>query len=240
MRLRRAPIAAEPVPRVGADNAPASSPMPEDAADPATRTPPPLGALFVVWLRIGALSIGGGASTLYMMRRELVQRHRWLTGEEYNEAFALSKLVPGINITAQTILMGRMIAGGWGAVVCLAGLLAPAVLLTSLFAATITAVQGNHIANAMLGGVVPAAGGLTFAIVAQMGGGQIGTGWARVRSLGLMLVFALAVLLGHLPVPVVLIFAGILGACFPQLLGVVPTKPQTSGAVPTAEGEGTP
>ena len=41
------------------------------------------------------------------------------TGDEYNEAFALSQLTPGTNIIAQSILMGRMMAGTRG--VLLAG-----------------------------------------------------------------------------------------------------------------------
>lgn len=231
MRLRR------PAAPIDAMDEPETLPLPEAQADPITRRPPPLRDLFFVWLRIGTLSVGGGASTLFMMRRELVQRHRWLTGDEYNEAYALSKLVPGINITAQTMLMGKMMAGARGSAVCLAGLLAPAVLLTSFFAAIITLVQGNRVAEAMLAGVVPAAGGLTFAIVAQMGGGQIGVGWERARSLGIMVICAALFGVFHRPVPLVLISAGVVGALFPRLAGIRPTTPPTPppAAIPTTE-----
>jgi chromate transporter len=161
------------------------------------------------------------------MRREFVQRHRWITGDQYNEAFSLSKLTPGTNIIAQSIVMGRMMAGAGGVVASLAGLLAPAVTITTLLAAFITFVQGNRAAAAVLAGIVPATGGLTFAIVVQMGGGQLGQGWDRVRGLAVMLACFLSVGLLHLPVPLVLLTMGVLGALFPQVLGIHSPAPAT-------------
>lgn len=199
-------------------------PLPEERAayDP---HPPSLRALFLTWLRIGAFSFGGGAATLFLMRREFVQNHRWLTGDQYNEAFALSKLTPGTNIIAQSIVMGRMMAGAGGVAASLAGLLAPAVVITTVLAAFITFVQGNRIAGAALAGIVPATGGLTFAIVVQMGGGQLGQGWDRLRGLAVMLACGLLVGLAHLPVPLILILMGALGALFPGLLGMQQAAP---------------
>ena len=215
------------------DDPPLPLPEQEAATNP---HPPALQAIFLTWLRIGAFSFGGGAATLFLMRREFVQRHRWITGDQYNEAFALSKLTPGTNIIAQSIVMGRMMAGAGGVVASLAGLLAPAVLITTLLAAFITFVQGNRAAAAVLAGIVPATGGLTFAIVVQMGGGQLGHGWDRARGLVVMLACFLAVGLLHLPVPLILLSMGILGALFPRLLSIHPPAPMAP-ATPTPIAE---
>ncbi|MHB8645152.1 MAG: chromate transporter [Thermomicrobiales bacterium] len=204
-------------------------PLPEEQAafDPYS---PPLKEIFLAWLRIGAFSFGGGAATLFLMRREFVQRRRWITGDQYNEAFALSKLTPGTNIIAQSIVMGKMMAGMGGVAATLAGLLAPATLITTLLAAFITIVQGNRVAGAVLAGIVPATGGLTFAIVVQMGGGQLGRGWDRLRGLMVMLVCGLLVGLAHLPVPLILVTMGVIGALFPRVFGMRPPAP---AAVPS-------
>jgi len=214
------------------DEAPLPLPEEHAAVDP---HPPALKDIFLTWLRIGAFSFGGGAATLFLMRREFVQRHRWITGDQYNEAFALSKLTPGTNIIAQSIVMGRMMAGVGGVVATLAGLLAPAIAITTILAAFITFVQGNRVAGAVLAGIVPATGGLTFAIVVQMGGGQLGEGWDRVRGLAVMLACGLLVGLLHLPVPLILVTMGTLGALFPRLLGIhspMPTTPPRPAPVP--------
>jgi chromate transporter len=192
---------------------------------------------FFVWLRVGAFSFGGGAATLFLLRREFVQRQRWLTGDEYNEAFALSKLTPGTNIIAQAILMGRMMAGARGVLLAIAGLMGPAVLITTLLAAFVGYVQGNHVAEAMLAGVVPATGGMLFAIIIQMTQGQVSGGWRRYRDLGAIVAAAVLFAVFHVPIPFVLIGAAALGALFPKLTDLPPeiiprTVPQ---AVETAE-----
>lgn len=217
---------------------------PEEAADPDTRMSPKLLDLCLVWLRIGAFSFGGGASALYLMRREFVQAHRWMTGEEYNKAFALSKLVPGTNIIAQSILMGKMVAGWRGAMVSVTSMMAPSVIVTGVMAALITQVERNHIAQAMLGGVVPAAGGLTFAIVVQMIGRSEVKGAKEIaRTFLIMGVCAALYGLLHVPVPLVLVAAGVIGACFPKLVGVpldaapTPRETEVSGAVPAPAAE---
>jgi len=220
---------------------------PEDATDPDTRTPPRLRDLFTVWFRIGAFSFGGGASTLYLMRREFVQARRWMTGAEYNKAFALSKLVPGTNIIAQSILMGKMVAGWRGAVVSVTAMMAPAVIVTSVMAAFIAQVQRNHIAQAMLSGVVPAAGGLTFAIVVQMIGRSEVKGAKEIaRTFLIMGICAALYGLLRVPVPLVLVLAGVIGACFPKFVGVpldaAPTARETeiSAAIPEPTAEEVP
>ena len=203
-------------------------PLPEERAaiDPQS---PPLKEIFLTWLRIGAFSFGGGAATLFLMRREFVQRRRWLTGDQYNEAFALSKLTPGTNIIAQSIVMGKMMAGMGGVIATLAGLLAPAIAITTLLSVFITVVQGNRVAGAALAGIVPATGGMTFAIVVQMGGGQLGKGWDRLRGLVVMLACGLLVGLLRLPVPLILVTMGMIGALFPRIFAMHPPAP-TPGA----------
>jgi chromate transporter len=206
-------------------------PLPEEQAGHRERAPSSR-QFFLTWLRIGAFSFGGGAATLYLLRREFVQRRRWLTGDEYNEAFALSKLTPGTNIIAQSILMGRMMAGGRGVLLAIAGLLGPAVLITTLLAAFVGYVQGNHIADAMLAGVVPATGGMLFAIVIQMTQGQVNPGWRRYRDLGAVVAAAVLFAVFHVPIPFVLIGAAALGALFPKLSDLPPeiaprTAPQS-------------
>ena len=205
---------------------PDETPLPLPEQDAATNPhPPPLQGIFLTWLRIGAFSFGGGAATLFLMRREFVQRHRWITGDQYNEAFALSKLTPGTNIIAQSIVMGRMMAGAGGVVASLAGLLAPAVLITTLLAAFITFVQGNRIAGAVLAGIVPATGGLTFAIVVQMGSGQLGNGWERARALVVMLACVRALRLLHWPIPLVLLVDGHARRALPASVSIHPPAP---------------
>jgi len=196
-------------------------------------------ALFWAWARIGAFSFGGGSSTLFLIRREFVEVRGWLDETAFREDYALSKLVPGINIIAQAILIGRRIGGGRGAVASVFGLLLPAVIVTTLLAATIAWVERFHAAQAALGGVIPATAGLTLALTVQLvGRGDVKT--PRLAALAGVAIVVAAALIGflHLPVPVVLIAFGIAGALFPHAIGIpqqqAPPLPSADPDVPVA------
>jgi chromate transport protein ChrA len=59
------------------------------------KSPPSPRALARAWFDIGTQSVGGGTSTLFMIRWVLVKRHGWITLREFTEAWALSQLSPG-------------------------------------------------------------------------------------------------------------------------------------------------
>jgi len=182
-------------------------------------------ALFWAWARIGAFSFGGGSSTLFLIRREFVEVRGWLDETAFREDYALSKLVPGINIIAQAILIGRRIAGGWGVVAAVVGLLFPAVIVTTILAATIAWVERFHAAQAALGGVIPATAGLTLVLTVQLvGRSDVRT--VRLAAIAAVAIVVAALLIGvlHLPVPVVLIAFGIVGALFPHAVGIPPQQ----------------
>ena len=69
------------------------SAMSETAAPPSTAAPIPSHAeLFLAFFRITLSGFGG---TLPWTRRMFVERKRWMTAEEFNEAYALCQFLPG-------------------------------------------------------------------------------------------------------------------------------------------------
>src|SRR5262245_30279951 len=89
-------------------------------ADPdvAELTPiPKLSALHQLksWTSIATQSVGGGSATLYLMRRTLIARKRWLTNYGFLEDWTLSRLSPGVTLIALTALLGKRL-GGWSGV----------------------------------------------------------------------------------------------------------------------------
>ena len=55
-----------------------------------------LGQLFWSFFKIGTFTIGGGYAMIPLMEKELVDRHQWLTSEEFMDIIALSQTMPGI------------------------------------------------------------------------------------------------------------------------------------------------
>src|SRR5438105_2569384 len=88
-----------------------------------------LAQLFFIFARIGSLAWGGGGSTLAMMREEFCARRdtatTGITEEEFQILFALSRLVPGMNLLSLTVLLGFRWRGLAGSLVSLTGLTLP-------------------------------------------------------------------------------------------------------------------
>lgn len=120
------------------------------------------------WFAIGTQSVGGGASTLLLIRRHVLERNHWLTAREFNEAWAVSQLSPGIHLVALAGLLGKRIAGWRGAGVSVAGMMVPAAIVTTLMTAAFAAIAGHPLAIAAIAGMGPATGGMTIALAALL------------------------------------------------------------------------
>ena len=79
------------------------------------------------------LALQGFGGVLAVVQRELVEKKRWLTREEFVEEWAVAQIMPGPNVVNLGITLGGRYFGWRGAVVAVAGLLsAPMVLVLTL------------------------------------------------------------------------------------------------------------
>ena len=95
--------------------------------DPSPRQPPSLPALFVSFMRIGMVSVGGGLAA--WTQREVVRNRGWLDDRQFLSGYALSQLVPGATNVNLAVFIGTQMRGAPGAVACFCGLTALPVLI---------------------------------------------------------------------------------------------------------------
>jgi chromate transporter len=175
--------------------------------------------LFRIWASIGLQSFGGGASTTFLIQRAFIEKHKWLSMEEFTRLWNLCILTPGINLVALTVLIGRKLGGPWGIAISLAGLLIPSAVITCLLTVGFKTVENLPAVQAILRGVVPATGGimllvgLNFALPLIRRGYKEGVLYLLASSV-LMIACTLAVILLKLSVIVVVLGAAFLGALF--------------------------
>lgn len=122
---------------------------------------PSLRDLARAWLAVSTQSVGGGPSTLFLMRRQIVERHGWVSLRQFLEDYALAKMSLGINLVALAGLTGLRVAGLAGVVVSVAVLLVPAAAITVVLTAGYALVRDEPLVRAALTGVAPAAAGMT-------------------------------------------------------------------------------
>ena len=118
------------------------------------------------WVAVGMQSVGGGTSTLLLIRRLAVDRERWMSAREFGEAWALSQLSPGIHLVALAGLIGRRAAGWRGVGAAVAGMMIPAAAITVVLTAAYGLIAASPIARAALAGIAPVTGGMTIATAA--------------------------------------------------------------------------
>jgi chromate transporter len=181
---------------------PASKHPAAEADGESGRAAPSLIALFLAFAKMSLAGFGG---VLVWARRGIVDQHRWMTADEFNETFALCHFLPGPNIVNLTFVFGSRFRGFAGAVAAFLGLVGPPAAIVIVLAALYQRYGEIEVLRRILAGVACAAIGLMLAVVFKMMMPLI----RRRDVIGLVILVAIFVAIGilRLPLPSVLLVA---------------------------------
>jgi chromate transporter len=136
-----------------------------------------LGLLFaiaVVFLRMGAITFGGGFVMIPLIESEVVNSHHWLTHQEFADATALGQVTPGPVLITATFI-GYRVAGTMGALVATVSIFLPSFLMTIAAGSSLRRFRSNQFVQSFLRGVTPAVVGLLVAAALSIGRAGIHT-----------------------------------------------------------------
>jgi chromate transporter len=145
------------------DPPPVAAPTPDV---PASAVPIP--GLVELFLAFAKMSLAGFGGVLVWARRGLVEQHRWMTADEFNETFALCHFLPGPNIVNLSMVFGARLRGIAGGIAAFAGLLAPPMLIVTVLAALYARYGEIDALRRILAGVSCAAVGLLISVMLRM------------------------------------------------------------------------
>jgi chromate transporter len=93
--------------------------------------PPPLthAALFLRFLRFGATAFGGPVAQIAMIRRELVEHERWISGPRFNRLLAVMQALPGPEAHELCVHLGMRAKGRLGGLLAGLGFMLPGFIL---------------------------------------------------------------------------------------------------------------
>ena len=123
-----------------------------------------------LFVAFSLISVSGFGGVLYWSRRMMVDERKWMTAEEFNEAYALCNFLPGPNIVNFSVVFGRQVGGTVGALVALLGLLGPPFLVVTLLGLLYAYYGDIPALQRVLAGVAAAAAGLTISTGLKMAG----------------------------------------------------------------------
>lgn len=125
-------------------------------------SPPDLTGLFLHFLTLSLLSIGGAISTVPEMHRFLVERTGWLSDSAFTSSIALAQAAPGPNVLF-VLVLGFNVAGLPGAAAAMAGIMLPSTVLTLAATRWMRAHREHAGLRAFSAGMMPLTLGLMFA-----------------------------------------------------------------------------
>jgi chromate transporter len=140
-----------------------------------------LGLLLVlstIFLRMGAITFGGGFVMIPLIEAEVVDSHHWLTHQEFVDATALGQITPGPVLITATFI-GYRVAGTLGAIVATISIFLPSFLMTVVAGSSLARFHNNRIVQSFLKGITPAVVGLLVAAGISIGRAGIHT-WIGV------------------------------------------------------------
>ena len=124
--------------------------------------------LSTIFLRMGAITFGGGFVMIPLIEAEVVDSHHWLTHQEFVDATALGQITPGPVLITATFI-GYRVAGTLGALVATISIFLPSFLMTVVAGSSLARFHTNQIVQSFLKGVTPAVVGLLVAAGISIG-----------------------------------------------------------------------
>jgi len=143
-------------------------------------TPPTLATVLREWGGIGCIGFGGPPTHIRLLRDLCVQRERWLTPVEFEDAVAACNLLPGPASTQLAIFCAWRVRGNRGALVGGAAFIVPGLIVILALAALFLAGEPPRAVLAAGAG----AGSAVAAVAIHAASGLMPASWHRAEHAG--------------------------------------------------------
>jgi len=156
------------------------------------------------------LALQGFGGVLAVVQREMVEKKRWLTPDEFLEDWAVAQVLPGPNVINLALMLGDRYFGLRGAIAAVGGMLAVPLVVILVLALVYAQFSGHPQVAGALRGMGAVAGGLIAAtgikLIPQLARHPLGM---RVCLVFVTLVFAVIAFLRWPLVWVLIVFGGV-------------------------------
>ncbi len=163
-----------------------------------------------LFLSFSVLALQGFGGVLAIVQRELVEKKKWLTQDEFLEDWAVAQILPGPNVVNLSLMIGDRYFGLAGALAALAGMLAFPLVVVLVLAAVFGGIADTAAAQGALRGMGAVSAGLITATGIKL------IAALRRNAMGMTVCWVLAVLtfvaVGLLRWPLLWVLLGIGGA----------------------------
>ena len=167
---------------------------------------PNLWHLALFFLKVGAVTFGGGMTIIGFVQNQLVEHLHWITAQEFLECLTLSQFTPG-PIIMVAAYVGYKVAGLAGASVAAVAIFLPSFILMLSILPFLERVRGLAWVKAAMRGISPAVVGAIAVSVIQLAPHAV----SDVMTGGLLILTVVLLLAWRVPVLSLVVAGGVIG-----------------------------
>ena len=123
--------------------------------------------ILIVFMRIGAFTIGGGYAMVPLIQNEILKRG-WMEEKEFPDILALAQSAPGLLAVNISIFIGYRLRGVKGSIVATLGSIFPSFLIILVIAMAFSGFQDDPIVQSIFKGIRPVVVALILVPMLQM------------------------------------------------------------------------
>lgn len=114
--------------------------------------------IFWVFFKVGMLGYGGGPASIPLVKAEVVDIHKWMTDEEFQDVLAIGNTLPGPIITKMAGYIGYVKAGWIGLINAVLAAIVPTIILMIVLLSLFVEFKDLSWVQGMSKGVLPVVG----------------------------------------------------------------------------------
>ncbi len=109
--------------------------------------------IFLAFVKIGAVTFGGGLAMLPILERELSQKRGWVTQDELIDYYAIGQATPGIIAVNVATFCGHKLQGVLGGIVATLAIVTPSIIVITVLAMFINSLDQIPVMQKALTGI---------------------------------------------------------------------------------------
>jgi len=162
-----------------------------------------------ILIYVNALTIGGGFVMLPMLQKEFVEKHHWITNQEFIDALAIGQVTPG-PLTVMNAFIGYKIHGLTGAILAMVSSYLPCIIIVTLVARFYYKYKESGIVSSSFRGIKAAVIGLLASVAITLGSTSI----IDPKTLGIAVISFAVIAFTKVEPTFIIIGAGVIGAFY--------------------------
>jgi len=185
------------------------------------------------------LSLQGFGGVVAVVQRELVDKRRWLSRDEFAEEWAVAQVLPGANVVNLSLMLGDRYFGWRGGLTALAGLLTFPLLIVMALAVLFAGVSDQPQVQGALRGMSAVAAGMIASVALKLIPSLKTNRLPALMQWAMIAITFVAIVVFHVRLIWVLLVIGGLGGLWAyRLLGQ--QQPAAPGRAPASDSDPVP